>query len=394
VDRIPSLPPAAWVIVMNALASIERALPIPPAVQQYVDACSPDLVLVSPLVEAASDQVDLVKAAQARGIRVATLVASWDNLTNKGDLRVPGDLVVVWNEAQKKEAVELHRVPPDHVVVTGAQVFDRWFDRIPSRDREAFCRAVGLPPGKRFVLYTGSSIFISRADVEVPFVQRWIAALRASGDAALRDVAVLVRPHPYNGSAWPPIDVSRFGDVAVWPRGGYDPVDEGNRAGFFDSLYHSEAVVGINTSAMIEAAIVGRPVFSIAMPEFAGSQDGTLHFRHLLPQNGGFVRVAATLDEHVAQLAAALEQPQAAREALSRFVASFVRPHGIERPCAPILVDALERHRKSAAPAAGGTSAAAVATRVLAWPLTLVPEPVFAAPSRRKRLKRRRVAPA
>jgi len=30
-------------------------------------------------------------------------------------------------------------------VVTGAQCFDQWFDRQPSRDRETFCRQVGLP---------------------------------------------------------------------------------------------------------------------------------------------------------------------------------------------------------------------------------------------------------
>ena len=46
--------------------------------------------------------------------------------------------------------------------------FDRWFDRQPSLDRRAFCRQVGLPSDAPFVLFTGSSIFIARADVEIP----------------------------------------------------------------------------------------------------------------------------------------------------------------------------------------------------------------------------------
>ena len=50
-----------------------------------------------------------------------------------------------------------------------------------------------------------------------------------------------------------------------FPRRGYNPIDPDNRADFFDSIYHSAAVVGINTSAMIEAAIIGRPVFSMLM---------------------------------------------------------------------------------------------------------------------------------
>ena len=46
-------------------------------------------------------------------------------------------------------------------------------------------------------------------------------------------------------------------------------------------MYHASATVGLNTSAMIEAAIVGRPVHTILVPEFQHSQEGTLHFRYL-----------------------------------------------------------------------------------------------------------------
>ena len=53
---------------------------------------------------AASEQVDWIKAARACGIRTAACIASWDNLTNKGLLRIEPDLVVVWNEAQRREA--------------------------------------------------------------------------------------------------------------------------------------------------------------------------------------------------------------------------------------------------------------------------------------------------
>lgn len=390
-DHIRALPAPVVDRMMRGLVALEHAVPSARRLLDYLDRYAPDLVLVTPLVEAASDQVDLVRAAQARGIRVGTLVASWDNLTNKGDLRVPGALVVVWNQAQKQEALQLHRVPPEHVAVTGSQVFDRWFDRKPSRDRETFCRMVGLPPDKPFVLYTGSSIFISRANVEVPFVQRWIAALRASGDS-LREIAVLVRPHPYNGSAWPQVD---FGtDVAVWPRGGYNPIDEANRDAFFDSLYYSEAVVGINTSAMIEAAIVGRPVLSILLPEFQASQERTLHFHYLLSDNGGFVRTASSLEEHTRQLAAVLRDPSAVRAEIDRFVSWFVRPHGAEKPSLPILVDAIERYGNTPAPAVQRSSPRLLALRALLFPLTFTGGWLRPAASRKRsrvtRARRRR----
>ena len=60
---------------------------------------------------------------------------------------------------------------------------------------------------------------------------------------------------------------------------------------------------------MIEAAIIGRPVFSMLAEEFAGTQEGTIHFHHLLPENGGCVRIASTIDEHVRQLSDRLSDP-------------------------------------------------------------------------------------
>jgi hypothetical protein len=91
---------------------------------------------------------------------------------------------------------------------------------------------------------------------------------------------------------------------------------------------------------MIEAAIVGKSVLTILSPEFA--QDSTLHFQYLLAENGGFLHVATSRDEHVEQLSRVLDEDEAGAERRRRFVESFVRPHGIDRPAAPILADAVE----------------------------------------------------
>ena len=350
-DAIPRLSPwlvRAW---QRGLMALERAIPVCEPMAALLRAEAPDVLIVSPLVAAASDQVDWVKAAQAAGVRTAVAIASWDNLTNKGLLRIEPDVVVVWNEAQRHEAHEYHYIPAAKIAVTGAQLFDRWFDHRVTRDRAAFCERVGLPDEGPFVLFTGSSSFISESGAEVAFVRRWLEAVRASGDPVLAGVNVLMRPHPYNFHRWADEPLADARGVAVFPRAGYNPVDAGNRADFFDSLFHASAVVGINTSAMIEAAIVGRPVLSMLAPEFAGTQEGTIHFHHLLPEHGGFLRIAATLDEHVAQLADRLRHPESSRAETARFVASFIRPHGVERPATPLFADAIERLAASPAPA-------------------------------------------
>lgn len=349
-DRVPRLPPAGVRAIERALMAAESAVPVCQPLVDFLRAQKPDVVLVSPLIDAASELVEVIKAARTCGIRSAVCVASWDNLTNKGLLRIEPDLVVVWNEAQKREAHEYHYIPDDKIAATGAQLFDKWFVTQVSRDRAAFCARVGLPDTRPFLLFTGSSSFISESRAEVGFVRRWIAALRASGDPTLQNINVLVRPHPYNCHAWDPDPLADLTGAVFFPRRTYDPIDADNRADFFDSIYHSAAVVGINTSAMIEAAIIGRPVFSLLAEEFAGTQEGSIHFHHLLPENGGCVRIALTIEEHVRQLSGQLRDPEGARAETQRFIASFIRPHGIDRPASPIFVDTIERLAAAPAP--------------------------------------------
>src|SRR4051812_39714879 len=256
-----------WRVALRALLRAERAIPSSAAVEALLREEAPDAVLVSPLVNLASWEVDWVKSAARLGIPTAACIASWDNLTTKGHLRVIPDAVFVWNEAQRGEAVELHGVPRERVVVTGAQHFDRWFGRSASTDREAFCARAGLRADRPFLLYVGSTSNINAPEWEDAFVRRWIGALRAPG-SPLRDHGVLVRPHPDRRGGYRTDALADLENVAVWPAERPNPVEAAARDEYFDSLHHAEAVVGVNTSAMIEAAIVGRPVLTIEAGDF------------------------------------------------------------------------------------------------------------------------------
>jgi hypothetical protein len=264
-------------------------------------------------------------------------------------MRVLPDSVMVWNETQRAEAVELHGVPHERVTVTGAQTFDRWFGRCPSTRPDEFRRKVGLPPDRPFVLYVGSTSNIARAGVEEKFVRRWLEALQASPYPELADLTVLVRPHPERPGRWYDRSVGP-GEVRLWPPEA--PEDISNVTGesqrdYFDSLYHSVAVVGINTSALLEAAILGRPVLSIRSRDLVEAHRGTLHFDYLLPENGGFLHMADNFEEHATQLAEAVRAPERSRAQNADFVEHFIRPNGVQSPCTPQLADAVERLAES-----------------------------------------------
>ena len=145
----------------------------------------------------------------------------------------------------------------------------------------------------------------------------------------------------------------------MWPRAGANPVDAGARADYYDSMCHSLAVVGVNTSALIESGIVGRLVFSVADGDFAATQEGTLHFQHLKSVNGGLLHLASSLDEHIAQLAYVLDDIPGRAHPPRAFIEAFIRPHGLDAPATPRVVDALEELAAATRPApqpAGGAT--------------------------------------
>lgn len=327
----------AW---RRALSAAERALPRAPVIDTWLAEQAPDVVCVSPLVDLGTAQPDVLRAAHAVAIPTVHCVASWDNLTNKGLILGEPDLVTVWNEDQRKEAIVLHRQEPERVLATGAHSYDHWFGWLPRRSRKAFYHELGLDPQFDFVLFLGSSPFI--APDEVPFVRRWVEALRSSRDPWLRTIGVLVRPHPQNGNQWEAADLSDLQGVAVWPRGGADPVDTVSRDDYHDSLHFSEAVVGVNTSALIETAIVGRPVLTVLDDDFAATQCGTLHFEHLRRAGGGLLKEASSIPEHLDQLGSVLRGEDDFGRRNFAFLTAFVRPHGLHRRAAPILADAVE----------------------------------------------------
>ncbi len=356
--------------LLDFFAFVEDLIPTDPACDAVLAEERPDVLLISPLVDLnSSTQADFVKSAKKMGIPVGLLVYSWDNLSTKGGLHVMPDRVFVWNRRQRGEAVQLHGAPRDRVVITGAPKFDPFIACTPRVDRAAFCEALGFDPAMPILTYLCSSEFVSGN--EFPFVAQWLAAIRSAPDTRVRGANLLVRPHPDRALIsldvpatkvqWPPDVTGAVRRPFDDPRAVVFNTTSVTPQGLYECLWHSTAIVGLNTSAEIEAGILGRPVFTVrAGEDTADGQQTTLHFHYLLKREGGFVEEAATLEEHTGQLAPVVQPGWKGQKALVRAVRGFVRPAGWNTPVAQVLADAIERElfplARPAMPAAAGAA--------------------------------------
>jgi hypothetical protein len=322
------------------LTRIERLMPRSARLEAYVRSHAPDVVVLASLTYARSQQLDLLKAARAARVPVAAAIMSWDHLSSKALVHLAPDMVLVWNDVQRGEAVDMHGLPADRVVVTGAQCYDQWFGRVPRRSREEFCRAMGLRPDRPFALWVHSALSPTPQPPEPLLVIRWIEALRRSADPRLQDLGVLVRPHPERLKEWVGIDLSHFANVVFRGR---NPIDPAAKDDYFDALYYSSAVIGLVTSAFLEAAVVGRPVMTFTLPEYRIHQEEMVHFQYLTNVAGGLLWTAPDVETHLGQLAQLVNAGPSRDERNSRFVTEFVRPAGLEQAATPLFVDALER---------------------------------------------------
>jgi hypothetical protein len=332
--------PRARGALVSAARRANRRLGADRRIGDELERRSPQALIVTPMVQFRSRQSEWVRAARRLGIGTMLCVYSWDNLINKGLMHALPDKVAVWNEAQRRQAIELHGAAAESILVAGAWSYEHWFDWRPSRSRAELCRELGLSEDRATILYACSSRFI--AEAERPAVIRWARALRASQDQRVATANVIVRPHPLHSDQWADLSPDELPGVVIFPPRGADPVDDSSRADYFDSITHADVVVGINTSALVESAIVDRPALAFPGSDFRSSQDDLPHFRQLVDDQA-MLRVSASMAEHVTQLSSTLADGAAGAAVRRRFVDSFIRhPDGRTSPTEQVVAQVEE----------------------------------------------------
>jgi len=307
------------------LNMIERTVPADKKIIEDIKNINPDFVLASPVNRRfLSSDTEYLKAAKALNIPNAIPVMTWDNLTTKGLFTVHPQMLFAWNKAHFNEAIEHHHIDSKTIKIIGAPVFDEWFNYLkPKNSREEFCAQNGLDARHPIVTYLGSSNNIAKDET-------WLIAdlrkgLNASSDERLRNTQIIVRPHPANYEIYDSI-ANELG-IFILPKKGTLPNTESALQFFSDTLNHSLATAGVNTSAMIDAIIVGRPVIAVVTEKYQKTQSEAQHFRQLV--DGDVLEMAKGAPEFVNVLSKLLDGHDARIEKRKSFVRDFVRPRGL-----------------------------------------------------------------
>jgi hypothetical protein len=314
----------------------------------------PDVV-VHPTVMDGIYVNDLLLACRAAGIPLVVIMNSWDNISTQRYLHHNPDWLLVWGQQTYEHALRYLGMSPERVIRFGSSQFDVY--RRPARITEAEFRARNdLPPGRRIVLYAGSSKGLQ----EIAHLDRLEAAIEAG---ELGDATILYRPHPWG-------DGGQGGEHLLDRKWKHVRIDSTMRAylervragfrGFFlsdyedtrDVLTHIDCLVSPLSTIILEAALLGKPALC-----FLPMEEESMHFKRAAPlehfkpmyESPDFV-IARAMGELVPGIADMLKRgadpatPARMRKAASFFVDFFDAPYS-ER-LATFLEEVVARHAR------------------------------------------------
>ncbi|MBN8655572.1 MAG: hypothetical protein J0M11_07540 [Anaerolineae bacterium] len=316
--------------VQNFLRALEQRIPVDHMIREHIQRHAPDIIIVMPLINPASKETEYLRAARAMGILVLYSMVSWDNISSKGTFHGKPDYSVVWNEPLALELSSMHDIPRERIFITGAPRFDHLIDKVDGRimPHTEFCRMVGLDEKKEYILYVGSTFLVTNdhkknADESVLVLE---VADALAKDPRTKDVNLVLRPHPTNSTFLEKIRAQARPNIIVFPHRGEIPDTEEKRSRFHNSLFHSLAVVGVNTTAFLEASALDKPCITIQTQNSVETQM-LLHFHHLA--DAGFLETALGVDELVDVVGKIKSGVDARRDQRREFVKNFLRPRGI-----------------------------------------------------------------
>ena len=277
----------------------------------------PDLVFSTDLTDRSEGEsdIDLIREAKSRGVFVAGMVRSWDNLTGRGIIREVPDKIIVHNNIIKKECLFYNHIAEGDVITVGIPHYDNYLKAKP-KDKKEFFDELGLLPDKKTIL------FVVTAD---RFLQKQFGKKRVSFNKYILELLskfdpettqILVR-FPLIGSVElgdfsPPGNMIFDRPQRLFGKGELDSEAEKH---LIDSLSHSDVVLPGPSTIALDALLFKKPVIFVAfdaeknLPQHESIRK-FFHVEHLRPlMEMGGARIANNEEEFFESIENYLKNP-------------------------------------------------------------------------------------
>lgn len=183
------------------------------------------------------DQQVLVAKLRNTEIKTIGLPGSWDNLTNKGSIKIKPDYLFVWNEYQKKEAIELNHYPKNRIFIIGPIGYEKWYKYLSINEKfnnplnlTYLCSSDGIATNEEYFINEIINTFISNY---------------------IGPVNIIIRTHPKSQLDKNKIFLKHKYSISNGEYADTRPTDKKNISNI---LKNTDILLGINTSLFVEAA--------------------------------------------------------------------------------------------------------------------------------------------
>ncbi len=268
------------------------------------------------------------RAAEELGIPTLGVLRSWDNLY-KG-LRIIPDVLAVWNNVNRDEAVNLMGYKPDRVKVIGGAQFDPYFAPDASWTRAKFAEHFQLDASRPVIVLATLGAFLHQYDET--YLVDWLLNEIENGNIPGKP-QVVIRLHPASKLE----EFQKYlshPDVRISSIQGYIPslgwtMSRADVIAVANLLCHASVVISPGSTITIEAAIFDTPtvvpLFHTYQPELGKIQyDFHLrnHFKRLRELD--LVPFANTPEELLQSVNGALADRSWYCEQRSRLVKDYI----------------------------------------------------------------------
>jgi hypothetical protein len=298
----------------------------PDPFNNYFDKYNPDVVF-APDVFGSGDTL-MIKSALKHKVRSVGMVASWDNNTTKGLMRVVPDVLLVQNEIIKEESLNIQHIDKKIIRLTGIAHYDYFMEYKPI-PREVFFKNLGISPDKKLILFSPAGDKFISTDWQICEILK-----QAYENKQIpRDVVTLIRMHPTNPTSlekFTPNEQFIIETPGVSFKGLSDKRKELDRESLhhlIDTLHHCELVINVVSSLVIDAAVLGKPIITIG---FEGWEEkvpfGSSVKRYLSDENmakllsAGGTTIVKDAQGLIEQINLYLENPELDKEGRQRIV--------------------------------------------------------------------------